>query len=338
MDKKIILLSGLLLAQIILAALLVSRPGILTNAEGMQPLVDFQPEAVDQIIISDGTQEIKLLKKEGQWTTAAGFPVESGRPGRLLTQVKELQHGLPIGSSAATQKRFRVTGDDYERQLRLEGGGRLLAKLTLGSGAGARRSYVRAGGADDVFPVTLGSFDLPVDIATWQDKTVLQFKMDSLETVQTGALMFRKTQAPDGTDGDAAAAVSDATAKDEADADAGTAAVATWDASPLGEAETFDAEAFQGDMRQLANLRYQQAYPEAKLAELAPGSTLQTQLQLSFNDGTSRSYDFYQSQEDESFYLQVSDQASIFKINSALGRRFKTGSPLKKWLKTKEVS
>jgi len=308
MNKKITLLGGLLVLQAVLIVATTFRSEGLQGHQGMQALLDFDRGQVDRIVVADGEQRSELRRSGDGWTTADGFPVEADRVDRLLDRLKELEHGLVVAQTEAALQRFKLTEDDFERRVELYAGGKEVASLTLGSGAGARRSHVRAGDAKQIYAVALGSYDLPADIGQWQDKTLLQVEADRVEAVRIGELSVHKE-------------IVEAQTAEEAEASAGEAAEpeTTWVAEGLSEGQSFDAESFERDLDRLLTLRYTRATTDPGLPEaVEPVNTIALELA----DGGTRSYELYHAAADDTHWLKVSDRDEYFEITPHLGGRF----------------
>lgn len=330
MNKKIILLGGLLALQAVLIAFTSFQSKELLGHAGMQALLEFNRELVDRIVLSDGDEKVELQRSDQGWTTADAFPVEVDRVDRLLERLKGLEHGLVVAQTQAALKRFKLTDDTCERQLQLYADGEEVAALTLGSGAGARRSHVRVGDSNEIYAVTLASYDLPVDIGQWQDKTLLQIEDREVSTVQIGDLTIRQEVAATSTEDEEA--VGDATDADESAADAKEEAV--WVVDDLAEDQQFEAENFKRDFDRLLSLRYNRAYTGETLADLAESSEPENHISVQFADGSTRDYDLYKAKNGGEWLVKVSDREELFELSSYLGSRLGEQLVVDKLIKT----
>ena len=181
MMKKNYLLSILLVLQVLVVYFVISSGDELQGHAGIQKLLDFNRELIDGIRIEDNNGNLVELKSEGDaWLTAEDFPVNVDRIDRLLERLDGLEHGLAVASSPSSAKRFEVSGDRFQRHLKLLSDGKPVAEFYLGTGAGARRNHVRLADQDKVYAVTIGSYDLPFEIADWQDKDLLQIEVSEI--------------------------------------------------------------------------------------------------------------------------------------------------------------
>lgn len=324
MKKKITVLGGLLVLQAFLILAISFRSEGLQSHQGMQALLDFNREQVDRILVADGEQRSELKRSGDSWTTAEGFPVEADRVDRLLDRLKELQHGLAVAQTEASLKRFKLSDDEFERRVELYADGKEVASLTLGSGAGARRSHVRAGDGKEIYAVALGSYDLPADIAQWQDKTLLQLEADQVEAVRIGDLTVRKEVV--------AAEPAEAAEGEEVSSEAEPET--TWVAEGLTEEQSFDADNFERELNRLLTLRYTRAASDAGLPEaIEPVNTITLELA----GGETRSYEVYHEDAGDEHWLKVSDREEYFEISSYLGGRFGEHFAADKLIEVNEV-
>ena len=156
--KKNYLLIGLLALQALVAYFVISGGDELQGHAGIQKLLEFNSEQVDGIRIEDNDGNLAELKSEGAtWLTAEDFPVNVDRIDRLLERLDGLEHGLAVASSPSSAKRFEVSGDRFQRHLKLLNDGKPVAEFYLGTGAGARRNHVRLADQDKIYAVTVGS-------------------------------------------------------------------------------------------------------------------------------------------------------------------------------------
>ncbi|MDQ8209413.1 DUF4340 domain-containing protein [Coraliomargarita sp. SDUM461003] len=317
MKKKITILGGLLVLQAFLILAISFRSEGLQSHQGMQALLDFNREQVDRILVADGEQRSELKRSGDSWTTAEGFPVEADRVDRLLDRLKELQHGLAVAQTEASLKRFKLSDDEFERRVELYADGKEVASLTLGSGAGARRSHVRAGDGKEIYAVALGSYDLPADIAQWQDKTLLQLEADQVAAVRIGDLTVRKE----------AVTAEPAGAYEGEEASSEVEPETTWVAEGLTESESFELDNFESDLDRLLSMRYTRAYPAEEAADLVDGKDAMNHIHLQLRDGkqpqgiSERTYQVYKAKEGGGHFVTVSDREEWFEVSAYLGGR-----------------
>lgn len=314
-----------MLMQIALAVALLTNRDRLSDYAESQNLLAFDSAKVDGIVLESGEADdgpVELRRGESGWTTAAGFPADTDRIDRLLADLESLERRIAVATTEASAKRLKVAKSSFERHLRLTGDGETLAEFYVGSGAGAGRAHVRVAGQDAIYAVALGIYQLPVSIADWQDKTVLQFESGEVARVALAGLSVRAKHPEASESGDKA---DDAAGASEAD-DAEDAGQIVWLAEDLADEERFDAAAFKRQLDRLARLRFQQATP----AEEAPAGEPANRVTVHFLDGRSRDYTIHPPVEasadgeaddtgSREHRLIASDHEAVFLLSQSVG-------------------
>ena len=257
--KKITLLTGLLIFQIVLAFILLYGGSKLNLHTGIQKLLEFDPEQINAIQITDETgQTIRLTYDNSTWFTDEKFPADSTRVDRLLNQLNELEHGLAVASLAKTAERFEVSPKQFQRHLQLFEDEQIVVDIYLGTGAGARRSHVRLANGESIFSTTIGSYDLPATLEEWQNKELLLMNADQVDSIEFDAITIRKTKSELSED------------NENNEADVSIPQKEQWIAEALNKGETLKTDALKSLLRNLTNLRY---------TRILKGSTDKKQLQ-----------------------------------------------------------
>lgn len=168
-------LSGLLALQLLIAAALFwgqQQPG---QQSEQQALLRFQTEQLDRVVVSDADHSVTLTKSGDTWVLPdlQRLPADAGKLQELLDKLQSLQSGWPVATTAASQQRFEVADDKFQRRLQLYQGDKLAGELLIGTSPGFRKSHVRRAGDDAVYAVKLNSFDWPAKAEDWLDKALL---------------------------------------------------------------------------------------------------------------------------------------------------------------------
>ena len=195
---RTIQLLALLLAVQLLLALGLSRTGPdLTAHADRTPLLSFEREAVDRILL-EGPEDaaVTLKRTDGAWTLTDldGFPADATKVNQLLARLAELQGGIPAATSATARDRFRVAEDDFERRVHLFAGDDTVATLYLGSSPGMGQIHARAGDSDVIQVVELAAFDIPVKADDWIDRLMLRVPREQIATIELGGLRIARAE------------------------------------------------------------------------------------------------------------------------------------------------
>jgi len=294
MNKNIKLLAAIALLQVVLIVWGWNSRSALPSHSVSNRLLDFQPAQVDALSISDSDHTVTLKKVAGKWQTPSGFAADQGKLKGLLDKLQGLKYSLPVATSAGALKRFKVATDHFERHIVLQQQGKTLAELYLGSGAGARQSYVRNAQQNAVYSAAIGSYDAPAQATDWQDKTVLTLNADKISTLTVGDMKFQRAKA-----------------------DGKTGKAGKWQALNAPQDHTFDASALQAAVQKLATLRFSKLLGKPGEARYGLDKPL---LKLSLqSDQLKRDYRFGKLKDSQDYVLKVSDRDEYFQIASYLG-------------------
>lgn len=322
MKNGIRILTGLALAQVILLALTHLGGNSLAQHTADKSMLSFDKAEVDQVTIK-GTNgfgdkakpiTLKLHKQDGKWLTSDNFPVAPGKLDSLLDKLTTLKHGLPVTTSTAALKRFKVAGDDFERQIQLQHGDKTLATLYIGSGAGARQSHARSSADTAVYTINLASYNAPLKDEDWQDHGLLKLDSKQISQVTLDKLNFKPD--PD-------------TAK--------KGDLVIWQATHLPEGKMVNQKAINDSLKSLASLSFSKVLGKDKKTEYGldkPALTLKV-----IHQGKPRQYTFGklkagkdQKSNNNDYVLKVSDRDEYFQVASYTVMPLLEGISKDKWL------
>jgi hypothetical protein len=212
MRRAIVPLSILLLVQLALALLLSLRRDPLAGARVDTPLVQASVvKAADQIVIESNdskpaagsgapagaqTSHVELARKGGSWVLPEQFdaPADASRVNALLDHLSTLRRGLPVATSDAALKRFKLVDGDFERRVLMKAGGKTLGTLYFGSSPGLRKSDARSSADHAVYAVDLPTYELPTDVGSWLDADLLRSDTAKLAELDVGSAGADKLQ------------------------------------------------------------------------------------------------------------------------------------------------
>lgn len=188
MSGRINLLGVLLAVQlVIIAAVLTMDAGFGAAQPG--PMLEFSPDAVDEVRIDDGEsgRSVTLNRDGDTWRLADGLPADHGRLETLLDKLAGLQAGWPVATSTAAASRFEVTEDAHQRRLILRADGAAIAELFLGTSPGYQRVHARRADDSATFSIELANHEVPATADQWLDKSLLQPRGDIAGAARQGA-------------------------------------------------------------------------------------------------------------------------------------------------------
>jgi hypothetical protein len=166
---------------------------------GAAPLVAVVKDQVNRIVLEGPDHTKVVLVKEGEtWhlPEQEKFPADSHRMNTLLEKVLGSKPGAPIAVTSGAKTRFKVSDEAFERRMTLAQNDKTLATLYLGSSPGPRRSYVRTDGEDAIFSLELAAYEMPVQLADWEDKAILQFPKTDIKALEVAGLRLERSAQP----------------------------------------------------------------------------------------------------------------------------------------------
>ncbi len=152
------------------------------DAAAREPLVPFDPDAIDEIYVEDDEgNEAVLLKMADQWVLPdlAGLPIKLERINALIGSISDGEGKWPVATSAASRQRFQVAAYHFQRRITLIGAGELFGTIYLGTSPGFRKVHARNDAQDAVYSIPFNNFEAPTQTSAWLDTTVLQIPSPS---------------------------------------------------------------------------------------------------------------------------------------------------------------
>jgi hypothetical protein len=307
MEKAIRLLAILLGAQLLLALGLSFTGPNLAAAHPNTPLFTLDDKTVNHLTIEgpDGAHVV-LAKQDTGWVLPdnGGFPADRTQVDTLLSRLEGLKRGLPVATTSGALKRFKVSDERFERRVTLAHGDDTLTTLYLGSSPDIHHVNARTGKDKAVYSVDFAVYEAPVKAADWEDKSVLQFPQDSLETIEVAGLTLHRTPA--------------ATA-DKAAAGAGSegkpAGKAAWQIDGLGKGEVVNQAGAQDLAGKLAGLRIGEVLGTAAKPEYGLDKPALT-LSLTRKGGVKLEYQLGPTGKDGYAVLKSSVRPEYFRLPS----------------------
>ncbi len=284
MQNWIKLLSGLLLAQLVLAVT-VNLGGEEHGAfQAKQKLLAFDVQAVNGLRIEDGANSLLLEKHEGRWLLpdSGDFPADQASVQRLLDKLAGLEKGWPVATTGSAARRFKVADDEFQTRITLLADDETLAQLYVGTSPGFRKVHVRPADAEAVFSVAFNAWEASANADDWIDKEMLKLEPSEVARVELpGVVLQRKDNILQVTD--------------------------------LSGGEKTNEEAAASLIDKLAGLRIQSLLGREAKPEYGQDQSA-LELKLTRQDGEVLSYRFSKPQEGAYYVLKRSDLDDYFKI------------------------
>ncbi|MFO7324160.1 MAG: DUF4340 domain-containing protein [Pseudomonadota bacterium] len=305
MKDRTRLLAGILAAQIVLVAVLwlLNRA---PSAAG-QPLLEVEVAQVDEVIVEGPKDARVMLRRSGEdWLVDGAFPAQSSKVKTLLEDLAKVVAGAPVATSNAAAARFRVSDEDFERRITLQGSGRQLARLYLGSSPGFRRVHARRGEDNEVYEIAFSAFDVPDSAGGWQDRDLLKMPLEEIEAITRGELEMvrhaaKAAMAGPGEGGDPSSGAAEAAPE--------------WTATRKGSPVRLKSGAASHLASLLANLTFEAALVGDAASEAAEGGKVALELEVR-RRGVAQpiTYRFERKGEEGPFTLHVSTRPEPLRV------------------------
>ncbi len=194
MKSRILILSGVLAAQLVLAAVLNLTGEEYGAFQAEEKLLSFNKQKLDGLRIEDGTDNVLLKKQEGKWLLPVNgdFPASQRNVNRLLDKLAALEKGWPVARTRGAARRFAVDKEQFERKLVLLSDDDAQATLYVGSSPGFRKVYVRPGDGDDIFAVDFNIWEADAKADDWIDKDILKLDQSMVERIEMPGLILQR--------------------------------------------------------------------------------------------------------------------------------------------------
>ncbi|WP_317933099.1 DUF4340 domain-containing protein [Halioxenophilus sp. WMMB6] len=169
-------LTGVLIAQLLLAVGVYTQQAHRETTPPSGPLLTFTPDSVTEFdITGSNNQSVTIVRRpDGGWILPGlnNLPADKQLLDEALSHLAGQHEDWPVTQTASAHERFRVADNDFERRLEVKSGGDS-AVLLLGDSPAYRKVYGRLPGQDPVYSLALNSVDFPLHANRWLDKSLL---------------------------------------------------------------------------------------------------------------------------------------------------------------------
>ena len=194
MKKWIVLLCGVLVAQLVFAVIVYVSGEEYGAFEADEKLLVFDVAAVDRIQIEDGSNSVVLTKQVEKWVLPEqdDFPADQHNVLQLLDKLAAMKRGWPVATTRGASRRFKVAEDEFERKLMLLANNETLGQLVIGNSPGLRKVHVRNADDDEVFAVAFNTWEAGANLDDWIDKNILAFSAEDLLQIEMSDIVLQR--------------------------------------------------------------------------------------------------------------------------------------------------
>jgi len=138
-------------------------------------LIPINAEIIDELIISDDSGELRLNKTADGWVIPKldSLSANEIKLSSILSDLLSLKSGWPVASTAGSQSRFKVAGENFNRRVDLISKTVKVGSIYVGTSPGFKKSHVRLDEQKNIYALPLNTYDLPTDPADWLDKSLI---------------------------------------------------------------------------------------------------------------------------------------------------------------------
>ncbi|HWP83351.1 MAG TPA: DUF4340 domain-containing protein [Bacteroidota bacterium] len=195
MKRSTLILGGLFLLLVVIALLLMQKPGEVstTEIEG-SPLLEVDSLSVDKIEISSPSLKVVLEKKGVEWHIQHPviYRADQANVGTLIQQLKNLRAKATVSSNPEKQSVFQVDSTGVWVTLFEKGAEK--AKLIVGKmGPTFSETYVRLANSNEVHLAEgIYTYTLNRAVKEWRDRTIASVPRENIKeiTYQYGDTTF----------------------------------------------------------------------------------------------------------------------------------------------------
>lgn len=182
MNRQNQILAAILVLQLVVVAIVFwPRSSAGTPGQPLFPGVETS-QVVKLTVTNTGGEPVEMDKGDAGWELAGtdGFPVVSSTVTSALEQIVALSGDRAVATTASSQKRLKVTADDYERLVEFEQSDGSRHFLYVGTSPSYSTTYVRADDQPEVYLSTLKASDLGSGPSSWIDTTYVTVAQDQV--------------------------------------------------------------------------------------------------------------------------------------------------------------
>lgn len=128
------------------------------------------------VIVDDKGAKLTLRKASSGWTLpdSQGLPADNAKVGELLDKMIAASAPWPVATSAESAKRFEVTPEKFQREIKLLAGDQVVGDLYLGTSPGFKKVHARRADSDDVYAIAFANYEATARTDDWLDKALLK--------------------------------------------------------------------------------------------------------------------------------------------------------------------
>ena len=191
MKRTLVILTVVLLVQLGLGVAFFVAGQQPATAKGGAALLTFSPDQVDElIVVGPQGEQVALKKTAAGWILPEHFSAaaDSAKVEALLQELCGLKRPWPVAQTAASDKRFKVSAEDFDRKLVFSAGGKQLTELLIGSSPGFRKVHARLASEEQVYDIPFSAYQAGLKVGEWLNRDVLQLPKNKISGLELADL------------------------------------------------------------------------------------------------------------------------------------------------------
>lgn len=194
MNKQILVLTAFLTLQLALAGILFFNDSNAMSSMESKLLVEVNSNKLNKISITEGDETLSLVKENERWQLE-NYPeitLVNSKVDAIANQLANTQVSWPVTSTENSHERFKVSANDFEKQVEFTDSEGHKQTLLLGKSPSFKQLYARNLADNDVYSIEYSAYQVNSDPDSWLDKSMLS--IDSIKEINHAVINLTKNE------------------------------------------------------------------------------------------------------------------------------------------------
>ena len=194
MNKQILVLTAFLTLQIALAGILFFNDSNVMSSVESTLLVEVNSKKLNKISITEGDETLSLIKENERWQLEnhPEITLVNSKVDAIANQLANTQVSWPVTSTENSHERFKVSANDFEKQVEFTDSDGNKQTLLLGKSPSFKQLYARNLADNDVYSIEYSAYQVNIDPDSWFDKSMLS--IDSIKEINHSVINLTKNE------------------------------------------------------------------------------------------------------------------------------------------------
>lgn len=185
MDRRNLILSGILVVQIVLIAFFF-WPQERSNAAVSTLLENLSEGSLSSVVVESPTERIELSKTDDGWVASnyGDYPVDSLKISELISKVVDIDTSRLVAQTSSSHNQLRVSDREFAKKLTFTATDGRSQTLYIGTSPSVRTTNVRLDGQEQVYLTSeVTGSEIRTDVGGWIALTYLQVPTADIQAV-----------------------------------------------------------------------------------------------------------------------------------------------------------